>query len=210
MLFIVTLSLSHAKFHRVTAVAQPTRDDALRRAPAFPLGRERGGRDGAGIPQLALYVPLWEIRHRASSIEKLFPTGCDQRNFTVNYDVLDMTAGIPARRIDPDEVFPRSTRSVLLQCYLFGISWAQVPVAQQPELRQKPLHAVRPSLLRLSRPRRHRDLLKDKPYRSAASGTGNKHSRRDDAIQLRIGRSADERDESGTVNYVRHHCSPVL
>jgi hypothetical protein len=43
---------------------------------------------------------------------------------------------VTAEGIEVGKVFPRSTRSVLLQSYLLGITWAQIPTDRQAELRQ--------------------------------------------------------------------------
>ena len=131
LLFVTMLTLAILSSVTLPQWRQPTRHDAA--ANAVFSTRPESVADGTGPVQLALYLPLWEMG--IAQQYQLF-NWIDERNYTVSYDVFESTAGTPARNIDPGEVFPRSTRSVLLQCYLLGITWAQVPVDKQAELRR--------------------------------------------------------------------------
>ncbi len=131
LLFVTTLTLAMLSSITLPQWRRPIRNDTA--ASAVFSARPESVAEGIGPVQLALYRPLWEVG--IAQQYQLF-NWIDERNYAVSYDVLGMTAAAPARRIDPGEVFPRSTRSVLLQCYLLGITWAQVPVDKQPELRR--------------------------------------------------------------------------
>lgn len=60
----------------------------------------------------------------------------DIRNYHVSYEAFENVPGAPARVIDPREIFPRSTRHILLQSYLHGSIWHQIDTAGLQELRR--------------------------------------------------------------------------
>ena len=131
LLFVGTLTLAMLSSVILPQWRQPTRQDAIVRAGV--ARRLTSVTDGTGPVQLAFYIPLWEIG--IAQQYQLF-NWIDERNYAVRYEVLARTPGAPARSIDPGKVFPRSTRSVLLQTYLLGITWFHIPVEQQAELRR--------------------------------------------------------------------------
>ena len=83
-------------------------------------------RDGYTPLQMTFAVPLW--LGGVVQQYQLF-NWIDDRNFRVRYDI------VSAQPIDPEEIFPRSTRAVLLQAYLHGLTWMQIPTDRQAPLR---------------------------------------------------------------------------
>ena len=59
----------------------------------------------------------------------------DDRNYSLHYEVIEYQGDKPAREVEPDTMFPPSTRGVLIQFYLHGITWMRIPAERQPELR---------------------------------------------------------------------------
>jgi hypothetical protein len=131
LLFVTMLTLAMLSSVSLPQWRQPAREQP--NANAVFSTRSKSAVDGIGPVQQAIYFPLWEIG--IGQQYQLF-NWIDERNYAVHYEVLETSAGAPVRSIDPSEVFPRSTRSVLLQAYLMGITWAQVPTDKQPELRR--------------------------------------------------------------------------
>lgn len=74
--------------------------------------------------QKAFFAPLW-IAGLAQQYQ-LF-NWIDERNYTVRYD---------AGPVDPSEIVLRTTRGTLLQAYIHGISWMQIPHSRREQLRQ--------------------------------------------------------------------------
>lgn len=83
--------------------------------------------DGLTPLQMTFAAPLW-IGGVAQQYQ-LF-NWIDQRNFQVSYDV------VSAQPIDPEEICPRSTHASLLQLYMIGVTWMQVPTDRLAELRE--------------------------------------------------------------------------
>lgn len=83
-------------------------------------------RDGLTPLQMAFIAPLW-VGGVAQQYQ-LF-NWIDDRNYTVHYHV------VSASPIAAEEIFPRSARSVLLQMYLHGLTWMQIPTHRQAQLR---------------------------------------------------------------------------
>jgi hypothetical protein len=71
----------------------------------------------------------------------------DTRNYHVSYEVYRYSKGSSGERhsIDPDALFPRSLRHLLLQSYLVGNVWLQIDSEQLGEVRMSLLdrHAQR-------------------------------------------------------------------
>jgi hypothetical protein len=130
MVFVTMLTLAMLSSVTLPQWRQPAREHA--NANTNSSTRLVSVADGIGPVQVAIYLPLWEIG--IAQQYQLF-NWIDERNYEIRYEILEMSAGT-ARRIDPSEVFPRSTRSVLLQSYMMGITWAHVPLDEQPELRR--------------------------------------------------------------------------
>ena len=95
--------------------------------------REGAGSDGPPETRFALpYAILWAIG--IAQGYRLFDW-IDERNFMIDYQVRERKGG-HIRNVDPEELFPSSSRGVALQCYLHGIPWASVPRDRSSELRR--------------------------------------------------------------------------
>ena len=102
-------------------------------APTTTLASRRAGR-----PKLnPLYVPLWIIGLAQSY--RLFDW-IDDRNYAVEYEVVERGPDGPPRRVPATELFPVSMRHILLQSYLYGNLWVRIDPASLPELRAGILH----------------------------------------------------------------------
>jgi len=77
-------------------------------------------------------VPLWIIG-LAQSYRLL--DWVDERNYDVEYEVLERRSGHPEAMVDAAEMFPRSMRHILLQSYLIGDLWTKLDPAALSELR---------------------------------------------------------------------------
>jgi hypothetical protein len=60
----------------------------------------------------------------------------DDRNYSIHYEVIEYQGDQRTRQIEADTMFPPSTRGVLLQFYLHGITWMRIPAERQNELRR--------------------------------------------------------------------------
>jgi hypothetical protein len=91
-----------------------------------------------------IYVLLWIVGIVQSY--RLFDW-IDSRNFHVRYEVRVWRepGTTEPQEIDPNEFFPRSLRHLLLQSYIIGNVWLQLPPDQQEEVRDSLLdrHARR-------------------------------------------------------------------
>jgi hypothetical protein len=91
-----------------------------------------------------IYVLLWIVGIAQSY--RLFDW-IDSRNFHVRYEVRVWRepGTTEPEEIDPNEFFPRSLRHLLLQSYIIGNVWLQLPPDQQEEVRDSLLdrHARR-------------------------------------------------------------------
>lgn len=83
--------------------------------------------------QMTLFSSLWCMG--IAQQYQLF-NWIDERNYSVHYRVIEYEGDTPAREIEPGTLFLQSTRGVLLQFYLHGITWARIPRQQQAELRR--------------------------------------------------------------------------
>jgi hypothetical protein len=101
---------------------------------ANPTGKvERFSDEGLGPLQWTFFSFLWCMG--IAQQYQLF-NWIDDRNYALHYEVIEYQGNKPARRIDPDEMFPKSTRVVLLQFYLHGITWMRIPRERQTDLRE--------------------------------------------------------------------------
>lgn len=64
----------------------------------------------------------------------------DRRNFHVRYRLTERRPGAPARELDPESLFPRTIRHLILQSYLHGSIWLQIHEERLVELRRAILH----------------------------------------------------------------------
>jgi len=78
------------------------------------------------------YIPLWAVGLAQSY--RLFDW-IDQRNYHVDYELVEFCPENPPQRIESTVLFPRSMRHILLQSYLHGNIWVQLDPDRLPELR---------------------------------------------------------------------------
>ena len=121
IVFIILLTLA-----MLSSVALPEWRTPVRLKTAAASSEEAF--EGLRPLQKVFFTPLW-IAGLCQQYQ-LF-NWIDERNYVVRYDVFDGT-----RRIDPASVFPRTTRGALLQAYVHGISWMQIPAWARKQLRQ--------------------------------------------------------------------------
>lgn len=88
--------------------------------------------EGLGTLQWTFFSFLWCMG--IAQQYQLF-NWIDDRNYFGRYEVIEYQGDRPARQVEPYTMFPRSTRSVLLQGYLHGITWMRIPNERQAELR---------------------------------------------------------------------------
>lgn len=89
--------------------------------------------EGLGPVQKNFFALLWGVG--IAQQYQLF-NWVDERNYSVRYEVAEYEGDKQTRTLDADTIFLPSTRGVLLQCYLHGVTWMQVPRRRQTELRR--------------------------------------------------------------------------
>ena len=85
----------------------------------------------------------------------------DERNHHVRFEVTRV--GDDDAPLDPDALFPRTMRHLLLQSYLVGNIWMRMSPAQLEQVRRAPPHPSRPPL------RPHRNPTRARSTRSQSS-----------------------------------------
>lgn len=93
----------------------------------------KGGDEGLSSFQMAFFAPLWCVG--IAQQYQLF-NWIDERNYSVHYQVMARDGIAPVREIDPDTVFLKSTRGILLQFNLLGLTWVKIPPERRAELRR--------------------------------------------------------------------------
>lgn len=78
------------------------------------------------------YIPLWAVGLAQSY--RLFDW-IDERNYHVDYELVEVCPESPPQRIESTVLFPRSMRHILLQSYLHGNIWVQLDPDRLPALR---------------------------------------------------------------------------
>lgn len=109
--------------------AVPTLDLAAPR----PDKLEKFSDEGLGTVQWSLFSFLWVMG--IAQQYQLF-NWIDDRNYSLHYEVIEYQRDKPTREIEPAAMFPPSTRVVLLQFYLHGITWMRIPRERQADLRE--------------------------------------------------------------------------
>jgi hypothetical protein len=90
--------------------------------------------EGLGPVQKTFFSSLWSVG--IAQQYQLF-NWIDERNYSVRYEAAEYEGDKETRTLDADTIFLPSTRGVLLQCYLHGITWMRVRARQrQTELRR--------------------------------------------------------------------------
>ena len=88
--------------------------------------------EGLGYLQWSFFSFLWCMG--IAQQYQLF-NWIDDRNYSFHYEVIEQQDDGSVREVDPELMFPRSTRGVLLQLYLHGVTWMRIPSERQTELR---------------------------------------------------------------------------
>jgi hypothetical protein len=89
--------------------------------------------EGLGPVQKAFFSFLWSVG--IAQQYQLF-NWIDERNYSVRYEAAEYEGDKETRTLDADTIFLPSTRGSILQCYLHGVTWMQVPRRRQTELRR--------------------------------------------------------------------------
>jgi hypothetical protein len=89
--------------------------------------------EGLGTLQKVFFTPLWDIG--IAQQYQLF-NWIDDRNFRVRRAVPHQESVVAPKVIDLVAMFPNSTRGVLLQTYLDGITWMNIPGRYRPALKR--------------------------------------------------------------------------
>lgn len=94
------------------------------------LDRDLTAMDGLRPLQRIFFAPLW-LGGLAQQYQ-LF-NWIDDRNFAVRYEIHHDGR---SESVDPALLFPRTARGSVLQAYLHGITWMQIPPPMQQKLRE--------------------------------------------------------------------------
>ncbi len=145
-LFMVTM-LTLAMVSAVTMINWRTAPrvsiDSADRSDSIPQLVD-GRADGLGSVQMSFYGALWLMG--IAQQYQLF-NWIDDRNYATHYRVV--IDGVDA---DPDEMFVRSLRGVLLDFYIHDITWLRVPPEHRKELRQSILERTANRYCRVAKP----------------------------------------------------------
>jgi hypothetical protein len=117
---VITLTLA-----MMTSIVVPKWRTPVREKPF--AASDNAAQEGLKPMQMAFFAPLW-IAGLAQQYQ-LF-NWIDDRNYAVRYEVTSST-----HAADPSAIFLPTTRGSLLQAYVFGVSWMQIPARQREQLR---------------------------------------------------------------------------
>jgi hypothetical protein len=95
--------------------------------------RDRFSNEGLGSLQWTFFSFLWCMG--IAQQYQLF-NWIDDRNYALHYEVIESQPNNAPRHVDPEVMFPASTRVVLLQFYLHGVTWMRIPPDREPALRE--------------------------------------------------------------------------
>ena len=106
----------------------------------LPAGSEADGRyEGLGTAQFTFFGTLWLMG--LAQQYQLF-NWIDDRNYIVRHKIIEREAGQPDREINPEKMFLTSTRGVLLEFYMSGITWHRIPPEYRAEFRESLLTRI--------------------------------------------------------------------
>jgi hypothetical protein len=117
---VITLTLA-----MVTGVVVPHWRTPVREKHS--AASDNAAQEGLKPMQMAFFAPLW-IAGLAQQYQ-LF-NWIDDRNYAVRYEVTSSRGAT-----DPSAIFLPTTRGSLLQAYVFGVSWMQIPAREREQLR---------------------------------------------------------------------------
>lgn len=130
LLFVAVLTLA-----MLSSVALPQWRAPTRRghAEASEARTVAGGAEGLGPIQTVLFSTLWSIG--IAQQYQLF-NWIDERNYSVRYRIIEYEGDTSGREVEPSAMFVESTRGVLLQFYLHGLTWMRIEPRRAAELRR--------------------------------------------------------------------------
>lgn len=124
--FVIVLTLAMVRNVPVGAAVKPQQYNPT----AMAIDPRSSG--GLGAVHEWLYGALWLIG--IAQEYQLF-NWIDVRNYHAFYEVVEIDGDV-RRPIDSRELFPRTTRSALLQCYLYDLCWLKIPPDRNAELKE--------------------------------------------------------------------------
>lgn len=124
--FVVILALSMTRNFPMGSDIKPVSYDSSK------MAIDPRGSGGLSAVHELLYGALWAVG--IAQEYQLF-NWIDFRNHHVTYEVVEID-GDSRRTINPQDLFPGSNRSVLLQCYLHDLCWLKIPPARNAELKR--------------------------------------------------------------------------
>jgi hypothetical protein len=148
LFMVVTLTLAMAS--SVTMINWRTAPRVLKVAgEPFPSSTNApqlvdGRAEGMGTAQMTFFSVLWVMG--IAQQYQLF-NWIDERNYATHYRVV--SNGVD---VDPDEMFLRSLRGVLLDFYIHDITWMRIPPENREELRQSILRRTANRYCRVAKP----------------------------------------------------------
>jgi hypothetical protein len=126
----------NAEFQTATS-SQATQQES--RVSVFRAESEEFRNEGLGSVQMTFFGILWTMG--IAQQYQLF-NWIDDRNFAVHYTINEYQDNGAVRGIDPNTMFLPSTRGVLLQFYIHGITWMRIPPERREELRRSLLTRI--------------------------------------------------------------------
>jgi len=103
-----------------------------RRSRKIRIPLPKNDSDIMGFHQNPMYGPLWVLGMAQSF--RLFDW-IDDRNYHCSYEIVRTASDEQSSSVDVQELFPLSTRNVLLQSYLFGNLWRTIDPSRLGQLR---------------------------------------------------------------------------
>ena len=100
-----------------------------------PFGQQEGveNSDGLGPVQRLIFASLWSI---GIAQQYQLMNWVDQRGYRYEYQIFQTADDGSRRLIEPGRVFPGSIHNVLLQSYLHGQVWTNIPPDHRVEFRR--------------------------------------------------------------------------
>ena len=123
----------YAEAAGILTVASGGTADESRAACCATGDPDKGGAEGLGPLQQVFFSSLWCIG--IAQQYQLF-NWIDERNYAVRYRIIEYEGDARGREIEPGAMFVESTRGVLLQFYLHGLTWMRIEPGRAAELRR--------------------------------------------------------------------------
>lgn len=129
LLFVVVLTLAMLSSVSLPRWRAPTRRDDAKASGTLTAA---SGAEGLGPLQKVFFSSLWCIG--IAQQYQLF-NWIDERNYSVRYRIIENEGDASEREIEPGAMFLESTRGVLLQFSLHGLTWMRIEPGRAAELR---------------------------------------------------------------------------